>query len=168
MEAYDGGAVRIEKIAALIRNCRRGIHDISRTEPNPAGLPRFNMPFELGLFLGARRFGAGRRRNKTCLVMDRDPYRYQSYLSDIAGQDIQAHSGDPARAIGAVRTWLASDAPGLAIPGGEEIARRYAQFSRTLTLVLLGTRLRRDEMTFADYPSIVESWLLSDDARLAS
>jgi len=32
-------------------------HDISRTELNEHSLPRFNMPLELGLFLGASRFG---------------------------------------------------------------------------------------------------------------
>ncbi len=76
LEAYDAGEVRIEKIAALVRNCRLGVHDISRTELNAAGLPRFNMPFELGLFLGAKRFGNAVQRRKTCLVLDREPYRY--------------------------------------------------------------------------------------------
>lgn len=65
LEAYDAGEVRIEKIAALVRNCRLGVHDISRTELNAAGLPRFNMPFELGLFLGAKRFGNPVQRRKT-------------------------------------------------------------------------------------------------------
>ena len=84
------------------------VQDISRTELNAAGLPRFNMPFELGLFLGAKRFGNAMQRRKTCLVLDREPYRYQAFLSDIAGQDIAAHGGEPVRAIGAVRDWLAA------------------------------------------------------------
>lgn len=57
-ENDDGGEVRIEKICRIIRECRYGVHDISNTELDAAsGLPRFNMPLELGLFLGARNFG---------------------------------------------------------------------------------------------------------------
>ena len=54
LESQDAGEVRMVKILRLIRECQFGIHDISRTELDPAnGLPRFNMPLELGLFLGA-------------------------------------------------------------------------------------------------------------------
>src|SRR5688572_7093124 len=56
-ELDDAGEVRIEKIIRIIGESKYGIHDISRTELNAAGLPRFNMPLELGLFLGARKFG---------------------------------------------------------------------------------------------------------------
>ena len=53
-ENDDGGEVRFEKICRIIAESRYGIHDISKTEPDPgSGLPRFNMPLELGLFLGA-------------------------------------------------------------------------------------------------------------------
>jgi hypothetical protein len=63
LEVDDGSQVRIDKIAALIAACRFGIHDISRTQPDTAtGLPRFNMPFELGMFLGAKRYGRGAQK----------------------------------------------------------------------------------------------------------
>jgi hypothetical protein len=48
---------RLQKIERCIEKCRYGIHDISRTELNTNNLPRFNMPFELGMFFGAKRFG---------------------------------------------------------------------------------------------------------------
>ena len=83
-EVYDGGEVRIEKIARIVRDCRWGIHDISRTDLNAHNLPRFNMPLELGLFLGAQRFGIGPQARKSCLVLDRERYRYQEFISDIA------------------------------------------------------------------------------------
>ncbi len=136
LEAYDAGEARIEKIVALVRNCRLGVHDISRTELNAASLPRFNMPFELGLFLGAKRFGNAVQRRKICLVLDREPYRYQAFLSDIAGQDIAAHGGEPARAIGAVRDWLAAGQRRRPPPGGAEIVRRFAEFSAALPGIL--------------------------------
>jgi hypothetical protein len=109
LEADDTGATRIDRIYRLIDECRFGIHDISRIEHDTDNnLPRFNMPFELGLFLGARRFGAKLQRDKQCLVLEAERYRYQKYLSDIAGQDIRQHDNDPAKAVGAVRDWLAA------------------------------------------------------------
>ena len=73
LEADNRGEVRIEKIARIIRSCQHGIHDVSRTEPDAMNrLPRFNMPLELGLFLGARLFGGRGQRQKNCLILDRE------------------------------------------------------------------------------------------------
>jgi hypothetical protein len=56
LEVTDASQVRIEKISGIIASCKFGIHDISRTELDAATrLPRFNMPLELGMFLGAKR-----------------------------------------------------------------------------------------------------------------
>ena len=57
MESKDK---KFEKIKKLIRQSRYSVHDISRMEALKEGaLPRFNMPFELGLDLGGRAFGSG-------------------------------------------------------------------------------------------------------------
>jgi hypothetical protein len=91
-EIDDSGQVRIDKILKIVEDCQYGIHDLSRTELDRSSrLPRFNMPLELGLFLGAKRFGASLQRRKTCLILDRQPHRYQKFISDIAGQDIRSH-----------------------------------------------------------------------------
>ena len=80
-ENDDGGEVRIDKICRIIAESRYGIHDISKTEPDSAsGLPRFNMPLELGLFLGARKFGGKKHAQKKSLIMDREMHRYRSHL----------------------------------------------------------------------------------------
>jgi hypothetical protein len=85
-EADDGSQVRITKIFDIIESCKFGIHDLSRTETDPqSNLPRFNMPLELGIFLGSKRFGRGRQRQKICLILDREQFRYQKFISDIAG-----------------------------------------------------------------------------------
>lgn len=90
-ERVDSGQVRMEKIRELIRSCRFSIHDISRIEPLRRGdLPRFNMPFELGLDLGSRYYGDADLATKQCLILEREQYRYQRVLSDIAGHDIRA------------------------------------------------------------------------------
>ena len=61
----DASQVRIDKIYSIIADCRYGIHDISRTELDEgSGLPRFNMPLELGVFLGAKKFGIEEQERK--------------------------------------------------------------------------------------------------------
>ena len=87
LEFEDSAENRLDKIMRIIEACRFGIHDISRTELNTAGLPRFNVPLELGLFLGCRRYGTARDRKKICLVLDVERDRYQAFMSDISGQD---------------------------------------------------------------------------------
>ena len=68
LEQNDGAQWRLSKINPLIRDCTLGIHDISRTESDgQTGLPRFNLPLELGLFLGAREFGSLLQRSKQCV-----------------------------------------------------------------------------------------------------
>lgn len=106
-EQADSGQVRIAKIMNLIRSARLSIHDISRMEPLRSGdLPRFNMPFELGLDLGCKTYGGSRFAQKQCLILERERYRYQKVISDISGNDVRAHDGDPEKAVIAVRNWI--------------------------------------------------------------
>lgn len=123
LELSDSGQVRIAKINALIAGCRFGIHDVCRTELDPVNsLPRFNMPLELGLFLGCQTFGSRKHRDKSCLIFDTERYRYQKFVSDIAGQDIKAHGQDARRVIKGIRDWLPFSAP----------ASQRAAFRRTV------------------------------------
>ena len=53
-EDEDSSTPRVEKIYKLIHESKYGIHDISRVTLDPKNrLPRFNMPLELGIWLGA-------------------------------------------------------------------------------------------------------------------
>jgi hypothetical protein len=91
-EADEGGQPRIEKIIEIIRQAPYGVHDLSRTQLDKGSrLPRFNMPFKLGLFLGASRYGDVTQCSKKCLIFDVTPFRYQKFISDIAGQAVHAH-----------------------------------------------------------------------------
>ena len=81
LEIDDAGQVRIEKIYEVIRRSKYSIHDISRTELDPDHqLPRFNMPLELGIFLGAKEYGGPSQRQKRSLILDTERYRYQKLL----------------------------------------------------------------------------------------
>ena len=165
LEVTDTSQVRIEKIGAIIAACKYGLHDISRTEIEPeTGLPRFNMPLELGLFLGAKRFGTGKQKTKNCLVLDVDRYRYQKFISDIAGQDIAPHGGKAVQVIKVIRDWLRAATPkSIAIPGSSEIIERHFVFRLDLpsTCVRLGHDV--NALTFTDYILLVEEWLKSNE-----
>lgn len=131
-QEVDSGRVRIEKIRDLIRSCRYSIHDISRMEPLlPGDDPRFNMPFELGLDLGCRYYGSPHLRDKQCLILEKEPYRYQRVLSDISGNDIRAHGADAQILIAEVRNWLRS-ATGRILPSGGELWWRFSVFQDDL------------------------------------
>jgi hypothetical protein len=160
LEIDDASQVRIDKVFKIIAESKYGIHDISRTEITSAGgLPRFNMPLELGMFLAAKRFGVGRQTKKVCLILDSLPYRYQQFISDIAGQDIQIHRSNAKEAIGVVRNWLSSSSGLKVIPGGIEIFRRFQLFEQELPAVCQRLRVQRDELTFTDSVTIINDWL---------
>lgn len=160
MEIDDSAQIRIDKIFSIINECKFSIHDVSRTELDPnTGLPRFNMPLELGMFLGARRFGGKQHREKSCIIMDTERFRYQTYISDISGQDIKAHQNDPRRAVGHVRGWL-NDASGRkTIPGGAVIWKRYQSYLAELPDLCADAGLAVDEMTFNDKTNFASEWL---------
>lgn len=161
-EADDAGENRFDKICRIIRSSRFGIHDISKTEPDSgSSLPRFNMPLELGLFLGARRFGGHLQSGKRTLVLDREPYRYQQFISDIAGQDIHAHGGITDRLIEEVATWLRDATQDLRVPGGRAIAAEFAEFCAAVPGICAAKRLHPDELTFLDYRAMATQWILA-------
>jgi hypothetical protein len=162
LETDDGSQVRIDKIYDLIRRCKYGIHDISRTAPDgKTQLPRFNMPLELGIFMGAKRYGGQRQKAKRALILDSERYRYQKFCSDIAGQDVRAH-GDSARgAIRCVRDWLRAcpDTKGISLPSTNTIVKRYLAFHRQLPRICRQADLDLADLAFNDYTILVVAWL---------
>jgi hypothetical protein len=162
-ENDDGGEVRIDKICRIIAESRYAIHDISKTEPDPgSGLPRFNMPLELGLFLGARKFGGRKHMHKKSLILDRQMHRYQQFISDIAGQDIHSHDGEVDKLIEQVATWLRDAARDLNVPGGRAIAAEFKRFCADLPGIAASKTLEPDELTFKDLTAIAAAWILAD------
>ena len=98
------------------------------------------------------------------MILDVERYRFQKFISDIAGQDVAAHGGEPAKAIGAVRDWLSNATPkSVRIPGGGAIGRRYELFRTELPDMCERLQLRVDELTFNNYVVQVEEWLKLND-----
>ncbi len=163
LEEDNGGDVRFEKIKKIIEDSKFGIHDISRTELDQidenTALPRFNMPLELGVFIGAKRFGDSRQKRKNLLILDRDPYRYHIFISDISGHDIRSHGDDLEKLISKVRDWLTTASRRKTIPGGQKILERYRAFRKELPVLAAALDLEMGEITYNDYSNIVSEWL---------
>ena len=159
-EADDAGEPRIEKLYRLIDECRYGIHDLSRTDLDAvSGLPRFNMPLELGIFLGARRYGGTVQKLKRVLILDVDQFRYQKFISDLAGMDIHQHRGDPMRALRETRDWLATVSR-RALRSGDRIARLYEAFLADLPDLARALEFDPDRVTYVDFERFAVEWLL--------
>lgn len=159
-ELDDGGQTRIDKLLSMIDTCRFGIHDLSRTELDAVNhLPRFNMPLELGLFLGAKRYGGTAQKAKRLLILDVEQYRYQRFISDLAGMDIHAHAGDPVRALRETRDWLANVSRRL-LPSADRIAALYAAFIADLPALARELQFDPANIPYVDYERIVVGWLL--------
>ena len=160
LETDDAGDNRLAKICSVIAQCRYGVHDISRTEADgDPPLPRFNMPLELGLFLGARLYGGREQKGKRCIVFDRERYRYQRYMSDIAGQDIHSHDGSERRLIEELAAWLRDQSRDRSVPGGRAIITEYEAFKAELPAICSARGLEVDELTFGDFNAIVVEYL---------
>jgi hypothetical protein len=160
LEVDDSSEYRLEKISRIIEQCRFGIHDISAvTLDAVTGLPRFNMPLELGLYLGCKRFGAETQQKKACLILDTHPYRYRDFISDIAGLDIHSHNGDPERAVREVRNWLAGVSHRKGLPGGDEVVARYNSFLKDVPRICAQLKRDPDSLTFTDIAETIEIWL---------
>lgn len=159
LERLDSSHVRIHKILQLIRMCRYSIHDLSRTELDEVhGLPRFNMPLELGIDLGCKAYSRP-HVDKSFLIFDAEQYRYQKYLSDIAGHDIHRHSNDPEQAIIRVRDWLRAESGASIMQGGGSVYQRYLDFRRELPDLSARMRLDVTQLTFADLKNAIVIWL---------
>jgi hypothetical protein len=161
LEVVDSSGERLTKIQRIIQESKFGIHDISKTELDPTTkLPRFNMPFELGLFLAAKAFGSSQQKSKVALILDSTRYRYREFLSDISGRDIETHDAKPDRAIHQVRNFLDSCRGGAnSLPGGSHIVTKYHAFTKQLPAASKKIKLNADELTYGDMCRAMERWV---------
>jgi hypothetical protein len=90
---------RLDRIITLIEESDVSIHDLSRIEAT-SGIPRFNMPLELGLALYRSHVTRGRHR---VFVFEKKPYRIQQSTSDINGIDAQIHNDKPRGVMAGLR-----------------------------------------------------------------
>jgi hypothetical protein len=89
LEVPSAGQSRLDRIYGLLASCESSVHDLSRVRlSGQFRLPRFNMPFELGMA-----FALTRNRSHKLFVLERQIYRLQASLSDLNGLDPHIHGG---------------------------------------------------------------------------
>jgi hypothetical protein len=171
LESLDAGESRLEKILRLIRESRYSIHDISRLRSTEAGeFARLNMPFELGIDYGSRKFGGGRLRAKRALVLETHQHRYQAALSDLAGADIESHDNDPYKVIHIVRAWL-KNVCHMRAPGPTQIEGAFTDFQADATDELTGQGFSAhdiDNLPIPEWIEHMEAWVSRQCSLVAS
>jgi hypothetical protein len=163
LEEGDGSVIRLSKIYKIVSECKFGIHDLSCTELDPINnLPRFNMPLELGIDLASKQFGSEKMQEKVLLILDSERYRYQKFISDIAGQDIKAHNLDRECLIKIVRNWLSPEIDGtyIKIPSGKKINNRFSDFLTDYPDIIQKIDSTHEDIEYLDFCSIVSKWIV--------
>jgi transposase-like protein len=117
------------------------------------------MPFELGLPLGLRASG-GELANHTVLILERQKYTCQKCLSDISGQDLQAHRGEVDQMILQVRNWLRTET-GRDLPGPKQISEALQNFRAMLPRTCESAGISREDVPFTELVSIQMQFLSS-------
>lgn len=156
LDEDDGSDSRLSKIMRKIKDCRYGIHDLSRIELTASNYPRFNMPFELGIFFGAKNLSDDLQKSKNALVFEKTKYSYQQYISDLNGIDTKAHNNDPAIAMIKVRDWLRTASGRKTIPGYTILKTQFEEFLDRLPTVAQALGFSTDNLPFVDFLCLVE------------
>ena len=160
-QTVSSSNIRINQIKSHIRECKYGIHDLSRCRALKKNeLPRFNMPYELGLDIGCMEYGNKRSKAKKSLILEKERFHYQKVLSDIAGQDIEHHNDDPETIIKKIRNWFSINS-NEDLPGPTKIWVAFNQFNASLSANLKGqlTKKEIEEMQIGDYIKYAKDWI---------
>ncbi|MCY7351637.1 MAG: hypothetical protein LH606_13380 [Cytophagaceae bacterium] len=161
-ETVDSGIERMNSIQNLIRQAKYSIHDLSRMEAHAAGdLPRFNMPFELGVDFGCRLYGGGNLESKMFLVLEKENHRYHATLSDLSGKDIESHGNKPKTLVRKVRNWLGKIYNEKLI-GPDKIWEGYNEFLSYLSITLEDEGFDADDiedLSRSDFIRYIKDWI---------
>lgn len=165
-ESMNSDEIRINKIISIIKESKYGIHDLSRVEfSKDSPLPRFNMPLELGIFIGCQKYGGAIHKRKRYLVFDKKQYRYKEFISDISGQDILGHNNNPEEIITNIREWLAH-VSNKTIPGPSFHIERYKLFKMELPDRCKKYDWDYDKLTYKEYNNLITEFLYDKNQEL--
>ncbi len=159
---HDGATPRIDKIKAMIKASKYGIHDISRCKAKRKGeFYRLNMPFELGMDLGCRYF-SNEHNEKNLLVLSASPYNHQPSLSDYSGYDPKCHKNNLYQVIYIIREFFYGVIPidqREAYIKKSEVKSQYERFQTTLYTDLGGVKEEVNQLTDLEYYTKVYEYL---------
>ncbi len=167
MESGNVAGVRIDKIVKIIKDCRYGVHDLSCveiTEHSP--LPRYNMPYELGIFMGCKAFGSALHRKKDFIVIGSVSHRYKRLVSDLAGYDFPAYNKEDHNSlIKIIRDWLYHSKPNSA-RGSYFHQKRYMEFLEVLPQLCESIGNTPENIEFAEHYALVSAWIQQENFKL--
>ncbi len=160
-ETTDSGQTRINHIVKLMSVSKYSIHDLSRIETiSRKDYPRFNMPFECGIDFGLKASNKEEFGAKKFLILEKEPYRYKSIISDISGNDIKFHKNDPQEIIKSIRDWF--KVLKHEVPWYNTIWLAYAEFEADFELILLDNEYDPksiNSITFSDIIENMTAWI---------
>lgn len=163
LEESDSGDIRFNKLCRMVGVCDTTIHDLSRVELSAAGLPRFNMPLELGITLGAKHFGGTTHSAKRVMIMVAKPFEMPRYMSDLSGNDPHIHDSNPQIVIRVVRNFLHTAPNGVMLPGADSLFRIFEDFQSNLLAMAAKADLTPAEVDplqgFRNYMQVLRSYI---------
>lgn len=122
---------RLQRILDLISVCEASVHDLSRVQVSAKGrVPRFNMPFELGVCCAFDRLQ--RERGRPNYVFEEKAYRLQRSLSDLGGYDPQVHGGSQVGVLRALLNCFGRQRGDPPIREMQRVVRRLGRFAAKL------------------------------------
>lgn len=165
LERADSAEQRISKICGLIGESKYSIHDLSRLKSSTEEeYYRQNMPFELGIDYGSRKFHPGLLQHKRFIILATTRFDYMRALSDLSGVDIQAHEDKPRTLIRKLRNWFYSTVGITDIPGPTKIWYAYNDFNTDLHDKLENKGFSPEdiqELIMPEFIDYVERWVKS-------
>ena len=164
------GGDRLEKIIDIMVNCKYAIHDISRIQ-RTNNLPRFNMPFELGIDIGCQCSGPPKCRTKILLIMETEDYRYKRFISDLSGRDVEPHHNHVTEVVAIVRDWLNDAVKGTArypLPGDDLVLTEYRKFRHRLPQMCRDAKVKISKLTYNDYSYLAANFIKARHSKYAA
>lgn len=160
---YNDGLPRLDKIYDQIKGSRFGIHDVSLvTLDSKNKLPRFNMPFELGVDFGCRKYGNTAAKRKRFLIFESSKHKLNEYLSDLAGCDPVCHQHKPEKLITEVRNWLHNTTSEMdeyyELPGEIKIQEDFIKFYEALPDLCKDSNLTPTSISYITLINFMRGW----------
>jgi len=172
LENSDSGQPRLEKIVQLIYESKYSIHDLSRLQSKSANeYYRLNMPFELGIDYGLRKFNP-EFSDKRSLILETERYDYMKAISDINGFDIKNHEDIPVKLVECIRAWFSETVQLKDLYASEKVYSDFIDFNTDLfqqkmlkyikehniTQAERFAKKEIEEMTIPEYIAEIENW----------
>ena len=146
---------RLDRVQALLHQCRYSIHDLSKVQVSRTAprIPRFNMPFELGLAVSWSAMNPGRH---SWFVCDSERHRVLKSISDLAGTDINIHDG---QVRGVMRELCNMFARHAVRPDVTDLMKRYRELRLALPQIQrqAGSRTLYEPRVFKDICYVANS-----------